>query len=292
MQKHFIEYRIENTNMCGYRCVMCPREKQTRKLGFMSVEDFKLVLSKLPINHEAGIHLHGYGEPLLDPTLPEKLAILKAYPYLNSMIISTLGVELPDSYFESLLKHGLQGIIVSFYGFTEETYKATHRVNKLELVKKNLRTIARIRDELKARFRLSIKIQGPEFKQSLIQIGQKSQEEEAKKEFFREFLSLGFNIQEVKSWHNYGNGREYNEKNDRICPVLNGRRGQILNITWDLNVVPCCFDFNSTIKFGNLKQMSIEEIFTSDAFEKFLLAQIRKDYKNYPVCQGCEKIDY
>ena len=33
------EVWIENTNVCNAQCVMCPRDKQTRKLGFM---DFSL----------------------------------------------------------------------------------------------------------------------------------------------------------------------------------------------------------------------------------------------------------
>ena len=33
---HFRSLRIENTNLCKYVCVMCPREKLTRKQGIMN----------------------------------------------------------------------------------------------------------------------------------------------------------------------------------------------------------------------------------------------------------------
>ena len=39
------DIRIETTNACGYRCVFCPREKMTRKIGSMSENDFSLVLN-------------------------------------------------------------------------------------------------------------------------------------------------------------------------------------------------------------------------------------------------------
>jgi radical SAM protein with 4Fe4S-binding SPASM domain len=104
---------------------------------------------------------------------------------------------------------------------------------------------------------------------------------------------LGFDLGEWTYVHNYGEGRSYNlPETKKICPVVNGKRKNILNITWDLNVIPCCYDFNATIRFGNLKESTLEEIFSSPEYFAFLVAQQSNNLSAYPVCQNCEKNDY
>jgi radical SAM protein with 4Fe4S-binding SPASM domain len=292
MTKYFFEYRIENTNACGYRCQMCPREKQTRKIGFMSLKDFELVLSKLPLNQKAQVHLHGYGEPLLDKTLPEKIALISKKPQLSSFIISTLGVELEKAAFENLVDAGLKSLLISCYGSTPENYKAIHGTDKLELVKHNLRTLAQVCQAKNSPLIRVVKFAPQEVQTRLVQIGKPVEEHLAQEALIKEMETLGYEIQLAPSWHNYGNGRSYNQTNQRLCPVVGGNRSKILNITWDLDVIPCCFDFNATIKFGNLRTQSLAEIFSSDNYQHFLLAHLRQDLSHYPVCQTCEKMDY
>ena len=110
----FQEIHIENTNSCGYKCVMCPRESQTRRIGFMSLGDFSLILER--IGQFSGIfHLHGFGEPLLDRQLVPKVQELKKKSSSSlGFIISTLSVRVAEDYFAKLLEAGLGGIMISF----------------------------------------------------------------------------------------------------------------------------------------------------------------------------------
>ena len=104
---------------------------------------------------------------------------------------------------------------------------------------------------------------------------------------------LGFELHEWAYVHNYSSGRSYNQPNqERMCPVIDGKRKNILNITWDLNVIPCCFDFNATIRFGNLRNQTLEEIFLSPEYLSFVIAHKSNELSAYSVCQNCEKHDY
>src|SRR5437762_1537128 len=88
----FEQIRIENTAHCSYHCFFCPREKLTREKGFMPVEDFELVLSRIG-DHNGRVDLHGFGEPLLDRFLTKKVHILKKkWPNAVPSIYTTLGV--------------------------------------------------------------------------------------------------------------------------------------------------------------------------------------------------------
>ena len=85
------EVRIENTNHCGYKCFFCPREELSRAKGYMSLSDLDLVLDRVD-DHRGQVDLHGFGEPLLDTLLPEKVRkVSSKWPEAKTRIISTLG---------------------------------------------------------------------------------------------------------------------------------------------------------------------------------------------------------
>jgi len=270
---------------------MCPREKQTRKIGFMSMTDFAQIIHQIPFI-QGQMHLHGYGEPLLDKQLNEKIKLAKAETNLTTFIITTLGVEMDDEQLEALLATGLDTMMISFYGATPESYKSIHRVDKLELVKKNLRTLAQLKASKGYKTKALIKISAPSKPSPLTILGKIKEENEAMDEFIHEMNALGYQLGAIERLHNYGNGRTYNPPRRGLCPVINGTRKGILNITWDLNVIPCCFDFNASIIFGNLKNQTLEEIFNGEPYKRFVTSHLEGDLSAYPVCQNCEKIDY
>lgn len=283
----FEEIHIENTNSCGYKCVMCPRESQTRHIGYMSLEDFSLVLERVG-PFQGMFHLHGFGEPLLDRKLIQKIHLLKQKsPGSRGLIFSTLGIRVEEEYFERLLEAGLDAIVISLYGFNQEKYKEVHGFNGFELVERNLRLLSNAMKKAPA-FLPIVKVPSLQISSTLPLAP--SPEKTA---FCNWLQELKFNVREWDYVHNYSNGRSYNLPNTKqVCPVISGRRKNILNITWDLNVIPCCFDFNATIPFGNLRSQSLEEIFSSPEYLAFLAAHQTGELTAYPVCQNCEKFDY
>ena len=247
----FNEIHIENTNSCGYKCAMCPRESHTRRIGYMTLEDFSWVLEKIG-PFKGRFHLHGFGEPLLDRQLIAKIQVLKKkLPASPGLIFSTLGVRVAEDYFLKLLEAGLACIVVSLYGFNQEEYRKIHGYNGFELVKRNLELLSSATKRFQE-FKGIVKV--PSASLSALPIAP-SQE---KIDFCNWARDLGFVMDEWKTVHNFSDGRQYNLPNtEGMCPVISGNRKNILNITWDLNVIPCCFDFNATIPFGNLRNQSL-----------------------------------
>jgi MoaA/NifB/PqqE/SkfB family radical SAM enzyme len=283
----FQEIHVENTNSCGYKCVMCPRESQTRRIGFMSLDDFSLVLDRIG-SFRGVFHLHGFGEPLLDRGLIPKIGELKAQsPHSSALIFSTLGVRVSEDYFDKLIDAGLDQLVISLYGFTEEDYKKVHGYNGFELVKRNLQLLSQAMHRSQ-KFIATIKIPSQAISSTL-----PISEPPEKRVFCRWAKDLGFKMGEWAYVHNYSDGRHYNAPDtERTCPVINGNRKNILNITWDLNVIPCCFDFNATIPFGNLRTQTLQEIFSSPEYLAFIIAHQTGGLAAYLVCQNCEKHDY
>lgn len=282
----FLEIRIENTNSCGYKCVMCPRDLHTRKIGFMPLEDVALIAERIR-DYQGHFHLHGFGEPLLDRQLPPKIKLLKEkFPDAKSLIYSTLGVHAQRDYFEKLADSGLDFLIVSLYGFTQETYRNVHGFDGLARVRNNLVELSNLIRERNSTLSLHVKVPAPKVQSTLPMV-----EDKGRENFLKWAQELGCKIETWPSVHNYGDGRNYNAPSSRMCPVITGKRKNILNITWNLDVIPCCYDFNATIPFGNLRTQTLEEIFSSPAYFQFTLAHLSGDLSAYPVCANCEKID-
>jgi radical SAM protein with 4Fe4S-binding SPASM domain len=268
---------------------MCPRDRLTRKIGCMSLGDFSFLLDRIgPFN--GTFHLHGYGEPLLDRQLVQKIKLLKKIlPFSKSLIISTLGVILREGFFQDLIEAGLDSLIISLYGFTRDDYKKIHGYDGFDVVKHNLQLLSLSRQVIPNSFQAYIKIPGREISSISLPVAHSLE----KIEFCHWAQALGFEIREWDYLHNYGDGRRFNAPNsERVCPIVSGIRKKILKVTWDFNVIPCSYDFNATICFGNLRKNTLEEIFSSREYFDFIIAHQTNNLSGYPICQQCEKFDY
>jgi radical SAM protein with 4Fe4S-binding SPASM domain len=59
-------------------------------------------------------------------------------------------------------------------------------------------------------------------------------------------------------------------------------------ITWDGLVVPCCFDKDATHRLGNLQTQSFREIWQSEAYRDFR-NQLTNGRKNIDICSNCSE---
>jgi radical SAM protein with 4Fe4S-binding SPASM domain len=256
----------------------------------MPVEDFALVWQR--VGSFCGIvHLHGFGEPLLDRQLVRKIGLLKEVcPAAHALTFTTLGVRLQEAFFTQLAASGLDTLIISLYGYTRAAYSAVHGYDGFSLVRRNLELLSQAMRKAPGRLHACIKIPGRDLAAcSFLPTPQPPE----KREFCVWAQELGFEIREWSYVHNYGGGRTYNQPGqERLCPVVSGKRRHILNVTWELDVVPCCYDFNAAMRFGNLRRNTLEEIFSDRPYLDFIAAHQKDDLTRYPVCQNCEKSDY
>jgi radical SAM protein with 4Fe4S-binding SPASM domain len=251
----------------------------------MSLEDLSLVLDRVG-EHSGRVDLHGFGEPLLDTELPEKIALLKQrWPQSVPTIYSTLGVHLPLERLRRLVAAGLRHIEVSFYGTDARSYALAHGAERFELAKENLEVLVRLRDELGSPLKIVVR-SFPHHDQ----IKQPGTSEEAVRALHDWVLSLGVELIRERALHNYGSGRAYNPPGQKMpCSVIWGLRYRVLQITWDLDVIPCCFDFNAEVRLGNLRKQTLADIFDSPLYRRFYQAHALDKLEEFPVCRGCER---
>jgi len=281
----FSEIRIENTNRCGYRCFFCPREEMTRQQGVMTLEDLVLILDQVG-DHEGLVDLHGFGEPLLDKLLVDRVKlIISRWPKAEPRFYSTLGVKVEPDYFQQLVDAGLRHVEVSFYGFDEASYSLAHGSNRYDLARENLTRLCAAKHNSQGK--LNVIVRAFPKHDTVKQPGASAKRIEE----FRDWLDqLGITVLRERDLHNYGNGRDYNTPGSDVpCSVVWGYRRRVLQITWDLFVIPCCFDFNAEVRLGNLRTQSVEEIFFGAEYSKFIQRHIENRLEAYPVCAKCDR---
>ena len=117
---------IENTNCCNAQCVMCPRETLTRKRGFMEFGLFEKIMREVSgARRKPVVHLHGFGEPLLDELLPERIRLAKTCGIKHTYLVTNASLLFPETS-RKIIDAGLDTMKISFYGTDEESYQRHH----------------------------------------------------------------------------------------------------------------------------------------------------------------------
>lgn len=151
---------LDPCDLCQLRCPTCPtgienasrmrgagdRIVYRQQRGLMTAELFDTLIDELgPFLFL--LMFYNWGEPLLNKSLPR--FITKAHDLdIETEVHTNLSLPLTDAFIAELMGSGLDYLVASIDGFTQETYQV-HRVGgDLSLVKRNLERCAQIRDRL------------------------------------------------------------------------------------------------------------------------------------------------
>lgn len=275
---------IENTNACNARCIICAREKMTRPVGVMSFDLFKKIIDECAkYNIVKEVHLHGYGEPLLDNMLIEKIKYAKNRGIKKTYFVTNASL-LNGNLTRALISAGLDRIKFSFYGATKQTYEKIHVGLKFEEVEGNIRYLFQIRKEMKSRT--------PSVNMQFVP---QSENIEEKSNFFGKWQNfidkkIGDCIEEFYL-HNWIYGRKYNPNHKQInnlesCIIP----FRIIQILWNGDVVPCVFDFNGQMLMGQIRTKDIREIWNNGQYKTLRQIHRQREYEKAPLCMRCDQL--
>src|SRR5210317_1490895 len=140
------EVRYESTDHCNASCLMCPRESHNRDHGIMDQAAYERSIDEVAALGAEQIVLTGFGEPMLDRRLEDKIRYAKSKG-LRTYII-TNGSALTPKRASALLLAGLDEMRVSFYGMGAKTYNAVMRGLEFDRTIKNLMHFLTVRRSL------------------------------------------------------------------------------------------------------------------------------------------------
>ncbi|MEM2174866.1 MAG: radical SAM/SPASM domain-containing protein [Candidatus Micrarchaeia archaeon] len=139
---------IDPSNICNLECVFCPtgQRRNSREKAVMKFEDFKKIIDKLG-KYLLLIEFCNWGEPLLNPDL-EKM-ILYTHKYnIKTKLSTNLHINLSEQRAVELLTCGIDEIIVSLDGVSQQTYEKYRRKGNFELVFNNLKFLVEVKRRL------------------------------------------------------------------------------------------------------------------------------------------------
>jgi len=270
------EVRYEVTDHCNASCIMCPRDEHEhgRAHGIMDQDKYEKSIDEVVSLGAKNIVLTGFGEPMLDKKLELKISYAKKQG-LFTYIISN-GSVLNSKRAEKILKAGLDEIRISFYGMGADTYNTVMQGLDFETTKNGLLKFIKLRDE--QNFKTKIQI-------SYLTLPENEKDERA----FREFWEPLVDAIEIWRPHNFGDGRDYRDRIEIKTTCGRPETGP-LQIQWDGEVIPCCYDYNNKIVLGNAFEQPVLEILNEKKYRLLRYAHKSGLFNLFPYCDQCDQL--
>lgn len=289
-----ISISIEPTTSCNLRCPECPSGLRsfTRPTGMLGEDIFIKTIDELSA-YTLYLILYFQGEPYLN----SKFFDYVRYAHARKMYTatSTNAHYLTDDIAQKTVESGLDRLIISIDGTTQETYQQYRIGGSLDKVLEGARNMVKWKQKLKS--------QTPHL---IFQMVVLSTNEHQIDEL--DMLAKEIGVDEVKlktaQVYNYENGNTLlplQEKYSRYKRNENSKyqlKNKMLNqcwrlwsgavITWDGNVVPCCFDKDAQHKMGTLATSGFNEVWRNSAYVNFRNALL-KSRSEIEICTNCSE---
>jgi hypothetical protein len=259
---------------------MCPREKLTRKPGIMTFELFEKIIRDVSIEkRKPVVHLHGFGEPLLDDLLPERIRLAKAFGITHTYLVTNASLLFPETA-KKIIGAGLDRMKISFYGTDDKSYGRTMKGLNFKVALSNVREFVKIRRAMNKN------------KPALIlqYLSDKPNGAATK-----DFISLWRPVLDKRmgdcmnfiSPDNFGGGRAYNPVGGKIVSVC-FYPWSALSVLCDGKAVTCCLDYNGVQQVGDVNSQDVPEIWNGPVMSRIRKHFGRLDYEGFSACEGCD----
>ncbi len=290
-----ISISFEPTTSCNLRCPECPSGLRafTRPTGMLEKSFFKQTIDEI---HQELLYLIFYfqGEPYLNPDF------LPMVQYAHEKGIytatSTNAHYLTDEKAKQTVESGLDRLIISIDGTTQEVYEQYRVGGKLDKVMEGARNIVKWKKALNSKTPFV-------FFQFLVVKPNEHQIDQIK----ALGASIGVDQVRFKTAQVYDFEQDPNnlvpsiDKYSRYKIGKDGKRvvkSGLSNhcwklwhanvITWDGLVVPCCFDKDAMHQLGNLHTQSFKETWNNDNYRQFR-KELSTSRKQIDICANCSE---
>ncbi len=287
-----ISISIEPTTSCNLRCPECPSGKRefTRPTGMLEKGFFKNTIDEI---HHKILYLIFYfqGEPYLNPDFLEMVKYASSKNIYTAT--STNAHFLDEDNARKTVESGLDRLIISIDGTTQETYEQYRVGGDLKKV------IAGTENIIKWKKELGSKTPHVIFQFLVVQPNQHQVDD-------IEALAKKIGVDEVRfktaQIYDYVNGNKliptiekysrYKKQNDGTYEIKNNMLNHCWKlwhstvITWDGLIVPCCFDKDAKHPMGDLKNETFEQLWKGNKYNNFR-ASVLTSRSEIDICKNC-----
>jgi radical SAM protein with 4Fe4S-binding SPASM domain len=283
---------IEPTTACNLRCPECPSGLRafTRATGNLREDFFRRTIDEL-YRDLVCLIFYFQGEPYINP----KFLDMVRYAHARGLytMTSTNGHFLDDEAARATVESGLDRLIISVDGTTQETYEQYRRGGRLDAVLDGTRRVVAWKRRL-----------GRRTPHVVFQFLVVRPNEHEIPDIYRLAREIGVDEVKLKTAqvYDYEHGNPLiptQERYARYRRRADGRwevRHALANhcwklwhacvITWDGLVVPCCFDKDAAHRLGDLKQTTFRALWQGEAYAGFR-RQLLRGRSEVDICTNC-----
>jgi radical SAM protein with 4Fe4S-binding SPASM domain len=249
-------------------------------MGTMDFEMFRGIVEQCTRLGIHELHLHNFGEPLLDRALVQKIKYAKDRN-IGRVVIFTNGSLLNERRCAELIDSGLDEVTVSIDGATKLTYERSRRGLKFDDVVSNTLYL----QQLKRRSRSLT----PHVTVHSVLTDESMQEASMLRKFWMSHVD-NWSVEFAHNW-----GTEESVKTGYASLVRNGQPfrypceilWKTAFVLWNGDVSICCLDFNGETIVGNIEKSSIEEIWNNELYRLYRKFHLNREFDRIPLCAGC-----
>lgn len=283
---------IEPTTACNLRCPECPSGLRafSRETGNLKEDFFRKTIGEL---HRELFYLIFYfqGEPYINPQFLDMVKY--AHRKKIFTITSTNGHFLDDENARRTVESGLDRLIISVDGTTQETYEQYRIGGQLERVLEGARNVVRWKKALKSSrphliFQFLVVQPNEHQIDNIHRLAREIGVEEVKLKTAQVYdYEQGSPL--IPTLDRYARYRQMPNGKWAVKHALTPHCWKLWHscvITWDGIVVPCCFDKDAQHRLGDLKKISFRALWHSSAYYDFRRAILR-GRDQIDICQNC-----
>ncbi len=251
----------EPGSYCNFHCPFCPTGKHLpRERSQAEPEMFQKLFNQIG-KYCYLITLHGWGEPLLNKNLPQ--LIRTAHQHRIFTVVSTNGSLLKPDPGREIISSGLDLLCISIDGIASDSYSKYRYGGHFESVLENLKEFVNLKKEMKSSTPF-IEWQFLVFRHNEHELA------EAKK------LASEIGVDNLVFLPAYTENPDW----DASDPSYRLPKGSPLSkpsdckhlwrtLTFHSNgdIVPCCYDYEGKVPFGNLNNDSLEDFWNNEHFQ-------------------------
>jgi sulfatase maturation enzyme AslB (radical SAM superfamily) len=262
--------RIETVNACNGHCTICPHRVMRRPIRRMDDALFTRIVDECARGGCRELHLHNFGEPLLDDRLAARIRYAKRKGLPKVKIFSN-GSLLDERWARELIAAGLDEIKISFDGATPEEYERIRAPLKFDRLIENLSRLVFLRNQMEAKMKIRIACCLTSDKESTIRA-------------LRPIVD-GFSFGKIHNWA----GKDADEPREHVRKPCS-RLWRTLTVLAGGEVALCCLDYNGQHVLGRVDEgTSLREVWHSGAYQEVRLRHVQGRQREIALCDNCSK---
>jgi hypothetical protein len=262
--------RIETTNACNAQCTICPHRELRRSIVRMDEGLFRRLIDECARQRCREVHLHNFGEPLLDKQLEDRIGYAK-YKGIRKVKIFSNGSLLTADRAEGLIRAGLDEFKVSFDGATQEEFESIRVPLQFTSVVDNIRQLVKLRNKAGSNMRVHVACCSTTDKQGTMQM--------------LENIVDGFAFGKI---HNWSCGEHVRSHGRFRKPC--SRLWRTMTILANGDVALCCLDYDGRHLLGRIDDTTtIADIWNSREYRRVRKCHQRARQNEIELCKDCSK---